>query len=70
MKSNFLKFGLIAFFALFYSLPALAQGSGGDEHDGEDPDPTPIDNWVLFLVLAGVAVGAYFIMKNRRQAIA
>lgn len=71
MKNNFLKFGLMAFFMLSYALPTFAQpGGGGGGTDDESEYAAPVDNWVLFLVLAGIAVAAYFIMKNSRKAIA
>lgn len=73
MKNKLLKHGILMFLWLTYMLPVLA-GPGGGDGDGEgegDPDPgTPIDNWMLLLILAGIAVGIYFIMKSKRKAVA
>lgn len=70
MKNNILKFSLLAIFALINTLPLLAgPGGGGTEDDGEY-DPVPVDNWILLLVLAAVAVGTFFILKNTKKAIA
>ncbi|MFA7687710.1 MAG: hypothetical protein WCY25_07585 [Moheibacter sp.] len=71
MKNNILKFALMTFFWVAYALPLMA---GPEDPDpGDDPpweDPTPIDNWMLALILAAAAVGVYFILKHRRKAIA
>ncbi|MFA7687385.1 MAG: hypothetical protein WCY25_05935 [Moheibacter sp.] len=71
MKNNLLKFGLIAFFWVAYSLPLLA---GPEDPDpGDDPpweDPAPIDNGILVLILAAAAVGIYFLAKYRRKSAA
>ena len=71
MKNNILKFGLLAFFAVFYSLPVFAQPTGnGDCLDCDDEyDQAPIDNRILILVFAAVAVGVYFLYKQNRKAI-
>lgn len=69
MKNNILKFSLLAIFALINTLPLLA-GPGGGGTDDDSEYPAPIDNWILLLVLAAVAVGTFFILKNRRKAIA
>jgi len=68
MKNRILKFGLLAFFWAAYTLPVFAQGPD-DPDDGNDPQ-APIDNWILLLVLAGIALGIYFIIRNQRKAIA
>ncbi|WP_143736567.1 hypothetical protein [Moheibacter sediminis] len=71
MKNNILRYGLPAFMWLVFSLPALAQfNNPGDPPTEDDPDPAPIDNWMLILVLAGIALGAYLIIKYNRKAIA
>lgn len=71
MKNNILKYGLLAFMWLAFSLPALAQfDSPGDPPTDEDPIPTPIDSWMLLLVMAGIAIGAYLIIKYNRKAMA
>lgn len=72
MKNQILKFGLWAFLWMVYTLPAIAQPDDPptDEDPWEEPDPTPIDNWVLLLILAGVAVGVYFVVKYRRRVAA
>ncbi|SMC85793.1 hypothetical protein [Moheibacter sediminis] len=67
MKRGIHKYGLLAFLWLTYTLPALADPN--DPDDGDDPQ-APIDNWLLLLILAGVALGIYFIMKNKNKQIA
>lgn len=68
MKNIFFKYGFTALFALLYTLPLIAQDPGTGGTDDEDPDPAaPIDNWVLLLVLAGIALGVYFVMKYRNN---
>ncbi len=67
MKKDVLKYGLLAFFWLAYTLPAMADPN---DPDLDDDPPAPIDNWALLLILAGVILGLYFIMKYRRRAIA
>jgi len=71
MKNQILKFGLLAFLWMVYTLPAIAQpvDPPGEEDPFEPEDPTPIDNWMLLLILASVAVGVYFLMKHRRKAM-
>lgn len=60
----------MAFLWAIFTLPAMA---GPVDPPGEDDpiyeDPTPIDNWMLLLILAGVAVGSYFLMKYRQKAV-
>jgi len=71
MKNRILKFGLLAFFWAAYTLPVLADDDPNDPPgDGDDdPSPAPIDNWILILVFAAVAVGFYFLYKQNRKAI-
>ena len=70
MKNRILKFGLLAFFWAAYTLPVLADDGAEDPPGDDDPSPAPIDNWILLLVLAGIALGVYFIIRNRKKAIA
>lgn len=67
MKNNVLKYALLAMMSLMFTLPALAQNEPPID---DDPPPAPIDNWVLLLVMAAVALGIYFIMKYNKKAIA
>ena len=68
MKKNILKYTLSAIFALAYTLPAFAQdGPGGDGADEEDPLPAPIDNWMILLAIAAIAVGVYYINKQNKS---
>jgi len=70
MKNNITKFGLLALIWLVYIVPVTA--GPVDPPGGEDPpyiDPTPIDNWLLMLVFAAIAIGSYFILKYRRKAM-
>lgn len=68
MKRVIQKYGLLAFLWLAYTLPAFADPN--DPDDGDDPPAAPIDNWLLLLILAGVALGIYFIMKYKRKQFA
>lgn len=68
MKNNILKYGLLAITWLATTIPALA--FPGDPDDGDDPLPAPVDNWILVLILAGAALGVYFILKYNKKAIA
>lgn len=71
MKNNILKYGILAVLWVAYTLPAMAQFDPVDPPADDDPvDPAPIDNWILVLVLAGIALGAYLIIKRNRKAIA
>lgn len=71
MKNKLLKYGILTFLWFAYTLPALAGPGGGDEDGEGEADPeVPIDNWMLLLILAGIAVGVYFIMRSRRKAVA
>lgn len=73
MKHNILKYGILAVLWVAYTLPAMAQFDPVDPPADDDPapvDPAPIDNWILVLVLAGIALGAYLIIKQNRKAIA
>lgn len=67
MKRKIHKYGLLAFLWLAYTLPAFADPN--DPDDSDDPQ-APIDNWLLLLILAGVALGVYFIMKYKNKQIA
>lgn len=71
MKMNVLKSGLLGILWMVYSLPILA---GPVDPPGEDDpiyeDPTPIDNWMLLLLMGAVAVGIYFLVKYRRKSMA
>lgn len=72
MKSNFLKYAFLSFFTLVYVLPTYAQpggGGGGFEDDGEY-EQAPIDNWMLILALAGIAIGIYMVTKYNKKAVA
>lgn len=51
---------------LVTTLPVLA----GPVDPPADEDPLPIDNWVLFLGAAAIIIGAYFIIRNNRKALA
>lgn len=70
MKNNILKFGLLAFLWMVYTLPAIAQPiEPPSEDDPFEPEPAPIDNWVVFLIFMSVAVGVYFINTHKRSYI-
>lgn len=70
MKNNLLKFGLMTFFAMFYSLPLMANPGGDGGVGDEDEEPLPIDNWMLILLLAAIALGVYFTLKYNKKAVA
>lgn len=65
MKNNILKFALLAFFWMIYTLPLIAQpvDPPGEDDPFEPEDPTPIDDWMVLLILASAATGIYFRMK-------
>lgn len=46
--------------------------AGPADPPGEDDpiDPTPIDNWMLLLIVAGIALGAYYLIKQNKKAVA
>jgi len=63
------KITLLSLFFIIYSLPLLAQdGEPGDPDAGNDP-PAPIDNWVIFLIIAGIGVAVYFMLKRKQKSI-
>lgn len=65
MKNNLLKFVLLTLTWIASTLPALAFPD--DPDDTEDPLPTPIDDWVILLVLIAVTLGIYFMMKHKKS---
>lgn len=69
MKNNILKYTILTIMWLAFSIPALA-GPGDPPIDDDPVEPVPIDNWMLLLVLAGIALGAYLLVKHNRKAIA
>jgi len=70
MKNNLLKYALLAIFALAYTVPAFAQGGpGGDGTDEGDMDPAPIDNWIVLLGVAAIAIGIYYINKQNKAIV-
>jgi len=70
MKNKILKYGISAIIWIVFTLPALA--GPVDPPGGEDPpyvDPTPLDNWAILLVFAGIILGIYFVKKYRNMAM-
>lgn len=65
MKNNILKYGLPAIFWMTFTLPAIA--GPGDPDDGGDDPPASIDNFMMILILAGIGLGVYFILKYRKK---
>lgn len=65
MKNKIIRYGLPVLLWMVYTFPAIAQPvEPPTEEDPLEPDPTPIDNWILFLVFLSVALGiCYF--RNR-----
>lgn len=69
MKNYILKYGILTFLWLTYTLPALA-GPGDPPIDDDPVEPVPVDNWMLLLALAGTILGAYLLIKHHKKAIA
>ena len=68
MKNYLLKFALMAFFMLAYSLPTMAQQDDPKNPPSESDDPpAPIDDAMMLLVMAGILVGGYFLMKRKQM---
>lgn len=67
MKRGIQKYGFLAFLLLTNTLTVFA---GPNDPDPSDDPAAPIDNWVMMLVIAGVALGVYFIMKYKNKQIA
>lgn len=66
MKNNILKLSLPVIFFLIYTLPLMAQTiDPPDTSDDPEYQETPIDNWQILLLLAGIVVGLYFMRKYR-----
>jgi len=66
MKNKILKYGL-AIVWLICMIPVTA--GPVDPPGGDDPpfeDPTPIDNWVIALILAGIVLGIYYIRFRKK----
>lgn len=56
---------------MVYTITLTAQPSdSGDEFDGMDPDPTPIDNGFTLLIMAGVIVGIFFLLQQKKYRTA
>lgn len=36
---------------------------------GQDPNGAPIDDWLFLLPLLGIAVGGYYLMRNRKHEV-
>lgn len=45
-------------------------GFGAPADDAPDAPDTPIDEFLPFLLMAAILIGAYFIIKNARKQIA
>jgi len=70
MRNKIFKTILVVYLWGFYALSLKAQPT--DPPGEDDPiyqDPTPIDNWMLLLILASVVVGVYFIAKYERKRL-
>lgn len=65
MKNKILKYGLLAIFWFAFTLPASA--GPGDPDDGGDDPPASIDNFMMILILAGIGLGVYFILKYSKK---
>jgi len=66
MKNKILKYAL-AMVWLIYTIPAIA--GPVDPPGGDDPpfeDPTPIDSWMVALILAGIVLGIYYIRFRKK----
>lgn len=70
MKSKFLKHSLALLFTVVYTIPALAdecEDLFGEPCDGGDGfEDAPIDNWIIFLALAGIIYGYYFFSTQKK----
>ena len=54
---------------LFLVQFAQAQPGFDDGDDVNDAVPAPIDNWILPMVIIGIAVMYYFIKKKRQSLV-
>lgn len=66
-KNNILKFSLLAFFFLTYTLPAWADLDNPKDEDDPPYQESPIDNWQMLLVIIGVVAGIYFLTRKRKE---
>lgn len=73
---SILLFGLSAFSLLSNNSHSAklgynvnAQPGFDEDMDDENENEAPIDNQLLVLPLAGIAVGAYFIRKRKKQTV-
>ncbi|MBU1374103.1 MAG: hypothetical protein KKG25_06835 [Bacteroidetes bacterium] len=80
MKRKNILILLFSFICLVVSIPTYAQGGGrnggddhrggGDDHRGDDYDhgtSVPIDNGIIYLLSAGVLLGASIIYKKSKS---
>ena len=67
MKNKILKYGLLTFLWLVYTLPAMAYPGSPESGENEDETGSPIDDWELSLLLIAVILGAYFLMNYRKK---
>ncbi len=68
MKQSILKYGLLIYFSLIYSLPALADPNDPDPGENDEEYQAPIDNWEILLVTAAIVLGIYFMTKYRKNS--
>ena len=68
MKNYLLKSELAALIFFTLILPLMAQLDEPPIED--DPNPAPIDNWMVLLIFIAFSVGAYFIWKARQKQTA
>lgn len=65
MKKQMLRDGLIILFFVFGNVALLAEP--GDPDAGQDP-PAPIDGWVFMLIVMGLMIAGYYLIRYRKMA--
>ena len=55
-------------FFLFYTIPALADEDYPENPDSHDDPPVPVDQWMILLLILGLAIGFYFLKRKYKTA--
>lgn len=62
MKNQIIKYTIILIFLISYTHPVLAEPN--DPYAGDDPQ-TPIDGWLLWIILFGFLLGIYYLNAQK-----